>query len=152
MNSEQTRAPRPTRRTLGRVDNGVMAPRSSPPRVFLSDDSAPIRDRLASMLRARSMDIVGEAGTPQASIEGILASAPDVVIQDIALEGGSGLDVIRGIRPLLPGTAFIVLSNSSAPAYRERYLAEGVVGFLDKSTEFDQLASVIEGAAARSRS
>lgn len=104
------------------------------------------------MLRARSIEIVGEAATPEASIEGILASSPDVVVQDIALEGGSGLDVIRGVRPVLPLTAFIVLSNNSGTAYRKRCLAEGAVGFLDKSTEFDQLVSAIESAAGRARS
>lgn len=121
----------------------------SPVRVFLADDSALIRERVAAMLAARAMAIVGQAETPKASIDGILAAQPDVVVLDVQLEGGSGLEVLRAIRQAAPGIAFVVFSNNSNPAYRKRYLGEGALRFLDKSTEFDQLVPAVENASQR---
>lgn len=112
-------------------------------KVFLADDSAPIRQRVAAMLAASAMTVVGEGATPQGCIDGILALRPDVVVLDCQLEGGTGLEVLRAVRRTHPDVAFVVLSNNAAPAYRKRYLAEGALSFLDKSTEFDQLAQAI---------
>jgi DNA-binding NarL/FixJ family response regulator len=112
-------------------------------KVFLADDSALIRERIASMLEARGMTIVGQAGTPQGAIDGILAARPDAVVLDVQLEGGSGLAVLRAVRQAAPAVGFVVFSNNAGPAYRKRYLAEGAFRFLDKSTEFDQLAQAV---------
>jgi DNA-binding NarL/FixJ family response regulator len=119
---------------------------SSNVNVYLADDSGAIRARVAAMLSACSMSIVGEAETPQACIAGILASQPDVVVLDVQLEGGQGLDVLRAVRPVAPQIAFVVFSNNSGPAYRKRYLAAGAVGFLDKTDEFDQLVQAVRNA------
>lgn len=124
-----------------------MTERNAPVKVFLADDSAMIRDRVAAMLATRAMDVVGEAETPQASIEGILAAQPDVVVLDVQLEGGTGLQVLRAVREQEPGIAFVVFSNNAGPAYRKRYLGEGAERFLDKTTEFDQLVTAVELAS-----
>jgi two-component system response regulator DesR len=118
--------------------------------VFLAEDSLAIRERVAAMLtREQRIRIVGEAATPQASIAGILAVRPDVVVLDDQLEGGSGLQVLRAVRASAPGVAFVVFTNNAGPAYRKRYLREGVAHFLDKSTEFDLLASTVTGTQAQ---
>ena len=124
-----------------------MPQRNDSVKVFLADDSAMIRDRVAAMLVARAMDIVGQAETPQASIDGILAAHPDVVVLDVQLEGGSGLEVLRAVRQVDPRIAFVVFSNNAGPAYRKRYLGEGAQRFLDKTTEFDQLVVAVENAS-----
>ena len=116
-------------------------------KVFLADDSALIRERVAAMLAAQAMDIVGEAETPQDSIAGILAVHPDVVVLDVQLEGGTGLQVLRAVRHAEPRIAFVVFSNNAGPAYRKRYLGEGAQRFLDKTTEFDQLVTAVEHAS-----
>jgi DNA-binding NarL/FixJ family response regulator len=113
--------------------------------VFLADDSAPIRQRVARLL-SRSNVVVGEAATPQQAIDGILAARPDVVVLDVQLEGGQGLEVLRAVRAADPHIAFVMFSNNSQPAYRKCYLAAGAVSFLDKSTEFDQLAAAVDHA------
>ena len=119
-------------------------------KVFLADDSRQIRERLHTLLGAAAMDVVGEAATPDTCIAGILSSHPDVVVLDVQLEGGSGLQVLKAVRSQDPAVAFVVFSNNSAPAYRKRYLGEGAVRFLDKSTEFDQLAQAVATAGRRS--
>jgi DNA-binding NarL/FixJ family response regulator len=117
--------------------------------VFLADDSQQIRQRVNSLLGAAHMDIVGEGGTPDGCVAGILQSHPDVVVLDVQLEGGTGLEVLKAVRTADPRVAFVVFSNNAAPAYRKRYLLEGAVQFLDKSTEFDQLAEAVANAGRR---
>lgn len=119
---------------------------SSSLRVFLADDSAPIRERVTGLLAANAVDVVGEAETPQGCVDGIRAAQPDVVVLDVQLEGGSGLDVLRTVRRTDPAIAFVVFSNNAGPAYRRRYLQEGATAFLDKSTEFQQLAGAVRAA------
>jgi two-component system response regulator DesR len=131
----------------GSGDSRAMSQSQVPVKVFLADDSAPIRDRVAAMLETSAIAVVGQAGTPQASIDGILATAPDVVVLDVQLEGGQGLEVLRAIRQAAPVVAFVVFSSNSGPAYRKRYAAEGAKTFLDKSTEFDQLVQAVKSAS-----
>jgi DNA-binding NarL/FixJ family response regulator len=116
-------------------------------KVFLADDSAAIRERVAAILAAGKITIVGQAETPQGSIDGILSAHPDVVVLDVQLEGGTGLEVLRAVREADPQIAFVVFSNNSAPAYRKRYIGAGATQFLDKSTEFDQLVPAVRNAS-----
>ena len=117
---------------------------AQPIKVFLADDSAQIRERVVGLLSGRRMSVVGEGETPAGCIEGILSSHPDVVVLDVQLDGGTGLQVLRTVREADPQVAFVVFSNNASGAYRRRYLAEGALHFLDKTTEFDRLADVVE--------
>ncbi len=119
----------------------------APLKVFIVDDSILIRDRVTAMLEAGAMAVTGWAATPQAAIAGILAASPDVVVLDVQLEGGSGLQVLRAVRQAAPDIAFVVFSSNSGPAYRKRYFGEGAEAFLDKSTEFDQLVQTVAKAS-----
>ena len=127
-----------------------MASVSAPIKVFLADDSDLICDRVAALLGAAGMAVVGRGQTPQACFDGILASHPDVVVLDVQLEGGTGLEVMQTVRLAAPRVAFIVFSNNSGPAYRRRYLAQGALQFIDKSSEFALLAPAVQSAAERS--
>jgi DNA-binding NarL/FixJ family response regulator len=119
----------------------------APLKVFIVDDSILIRDRVTAMLEAGAMAVTGWAATPRAAIDGILAASPDVVVLDVQLEGGSGLQVLRAVRQAAPDIAFVVFSSNSGPAYRKRYFGEGAEAFLDKSTEFDQLVQTVAKAS-----
>ena len=116
-------------------------------RIFIADDSPLIRERVALMLGANAMTIVGEAETPQNSIDGILAMYPDVVVLDVQLQGGSGLQVLRAIRHTAPDIGFVIFSNSSDASYRKRYMGAGAENFLDKTHDFDQLAKAVVNAS-----
>ena len=114
-------------------------------KVFLVEDSPAIRMRLATMLgKIEGVTIAGEAQTSHAAIEGILRTRPDSVILDIHLIGGSGIEVLRKIRPLEPGIVFIVLTNDSDPHYRKVCMQAGANYFLDKSNEFEKVRSLVE--------
>ena len=121
---------------------------SSALKVFLAEDSAPIRQRVAA-LSARDMEVVGEGATPDACIAGILGSHPDVVVLDIHLEGGTGLQVLQAVRAAGEEAGFVVLTNTADAPYRKRYVSEGAAGFLDKLTDFEQLPAAVAAASVR---
>jgi DNA-binding NarL/FixJ family response regulator len=118
-------------------------------KVFLADDSALIRSRVAAMLAAPALTIVGHGETPAACIAGIRATQPDVVVLDVQLNGGQGLEVLEAIHPTAPGITFIVFTNNAGAGYRKRYLRAGAFRFLDKSAEFDQLLPAVKAARDR---
>lgn len=112
-------------------------------KVFLAEDSALIRDRVTELLQVGAMKVVGCARTPQTAIDGILAARPGVVVLDVQLKGGSGLQVLRAVRQAAPDIAFVVFSGNSDTAYRKLYLGAGAKTFLDKSTQSDQLVQAV---------
>jgi CheY-like chemotaxis protein len=116
-------------------------------KVFVAEDSLPIRQRVTALLDAAHLEVIGAGATPAACIEGILRSHPDVVVLDHQLEGGSGLQVLRAVHSAAPDVAFVVFSNNAADAYRRRYVGEGASCFLDKCADIDRLAAAVTSAA-----
>ena len=109
-------------------------------KVFVADDSLIIREHLVTMLEELiDVEIVGQAGTVAEAINAIEKLQPDVVILDIRLPDGSGIDVLQTIKQDEPAPVVIVLTNYTYPAYRQKCLRAGADFFLDKSTEFDQI-------------
>lgn len=120
-----------------------------PPRVFLADGSSMIRSRLAALLDAHQMKMVGAAATPPSCTDGILAAHPDVVVL-VKLEGGTGLQVLRAVRQAAPDIAFLVFTNNAGPAYRKSCLDQGAAFLLDKSSDLIQLpAAIIDAGMGR---
>lgn len=116
-------------------------------KIFLADDSALIRDRVDALLSKHGMTIVGHASSVQLAIDGILAVRPDVVVLDVRLADGSGLQVLQTVRKAYPEIGFVVFSNDTAEAFRKLYLNQGAACFLDKSCDSEQLADAVKSAA-----
>jgi DNA-binding NarL/FixJ family response regulator len=105
--------------------------------VFVVEDAPSIRERLTAMLQETAgIEVIGQADNPQSAIQGILTTKPDSVVLDIQLLGGSGLEVLRAVHPVLPKTVFIMLTNFPSEQYRQKCLASGAMYFLDKNSEF----------------
>jgi len=112
--------------------------------VFLVEDSPAIRLRLANLLnKIDGVSIVGEAESAATAIEGILRTRPDAVVLDIKLVGGSGIEVLRKVRPVEPSIRFIVLTNNADVQYRKVCMAAGADHFLDKASEFEKVKHLI---------
>src|SRR5712691_5256211 len=126
-------------------------PAATRTRVFIVEDSAPIRQRLAGLLNAiEGVSVVGEADSIQAAVEGILRTRPESVLLDIRLIDGSGIDVLREVHPLAPEVAFVVLTNNATPQYRRICMEAGASHFLDKTTEFARVRQIVAGLGASS--
>jgi DNA-binding NarL/FixJ family response regulator len=118
-------------------------------RVYIVEDSAPIRARLSEMLsRMDRVSVVGEAASAREAVAGILRVRPDSVLLDLNLTGRTGIDVMRSVRPKAPEIVFVVLTNHAEPQYRRAATAAGAAYFLDKSNEFDRVREVIAEIAA----
>ena len=117
--------------------------------VFIVEDSASIRERLAAMLGGiEGVTVVGQAETPAEALEGILRTRPDSVLLDIHLLGGSGIDVLRQAHVQTPDTVFIVLTNYPNPQYRRICMEAGATYFFDKSSEIAKVRDIIAGLGA----
>jgi len=124
----------------------TMLPRSNHKiKVFIADDSLIVREHLVTMLdELAGIEIVGQAGTVTEAISAIRLLQPDVVLLDIRMPGGSGIDVLENIKQNGSALMVIVLTNYPYPGYRQKCLQAGADFFLDKSTEFDQIPELFE--------
>lgn len=113
-------------------------------RVILADDSAVVRDRLKIMMAdLPGIELIGEAATVSEADALIQVLKPDVVILDIQMPDGSGIDVLRHTKRLQPAPVAIMLTNYPTPQNRGAALEEGAEYFLDKFDDIDQLAEVL---------
>jgi DNA-binding NarL/FixJ family response regulator len=118
---------------------------SSTTRVLVVEDSELIRTRLVSILAGVSgVEVVGHAESAADAIASIQTAKPDVVVLDIKLKAGSGIDVLKTIKRGAPAMRVIVLTNYATEEYRKKCLEAGAEYFLDKTNEFEQLRPIIE--------
>ena len=114
-------------------------------KVFIVDDSLIVREHLVTMLdELAGIEIVGQAENVVEAISGIRILQPHVVILDIRMPGGNGIDVLQTIKQDEVAPMVIILTNYPYPGYRQKCLQAGADFFLDKSTEFDQIPELFE--------
>src|SRR5229473_2446693 len=113
-------------------------------KVFIADDSSLFVGRLTELLRdVPGVELAGQAGDVSESVRRIQQMKPDAVILDLQMPGGSGLDVLRAIRPDHPGLYILICTNYPYPQYRQECLSAGANYFLDKSTEFEKIPDIL---------
>ncbi len=128
-------------------------------RIVIAEDDALLREGLALLLRAESLDVVATAGTPDAFLEAVDAHRPDVAIVDVRMpptHTDEGIAAAVEARRRLPGLAVLVLSAYVEQAFATELLASGAtrVGYLLKERvgrveEFlDALRRVAAGGTA----
>ncbi|GAA1487090.1 response regulator transcription factor [Brachybacterium fresconis] len=123
-----------------------------PLRVILVDDENLIRSALATMLSLEAdLDVRGEAATVADGERLARAEQPDVAVLDLQLPDGDGLELATRIAELSPDTRCLILTSHARPGYLKRALAQGVLGFLPKTTSADQLARAVRSVAAGRR-
>jgi len=111
-------------------------------RVFVVEDSPIIRGRIVDNLNALGhFDVVGCAESADEAVEAIRNLRPDVIITDIRLKEGNGIEVVRQVRAddAVPRPKVFVLTNYDYPEYRDQCSAAGADAFFDKSAEYDLL-------------
>ncbi len=113
-------------------------------KVFIVEDSGLVTAYLVEALREiHGVEIVGYATNPADAIVRIGESAPDVLILDLRLSEGSGIEVLRRVKSGPRAPIVIVLSNYTCFEYRERCRELGAEYFFDKALEFDRAAEVL---------
>ncbi len=136
------------------INTNVKAAPSERLSCFIVEDSAIILNNLIDTLeQVVPIDVVGTAGEEDSAIRWMQASncACDLMIVDIFLSKGVGLNVLVRARLLAPDLNKVVLTNYATDEIRQRCLALGAKRVFDKSSELEDLiAYCTELAEAKS--
>jgi DNA-binding NarL/FixJ family response regulator len=117
--------------------------------VYVVEDAPLVRERLIEMLDATpGTQVIGAADRADAAIQEILEHHPDVVLLDLRLAQGSGLDVLRAVHPAAPEITFYMLSSFTAEPYRQLAARLGAQDFFDKAKDFERVRDIIAARSA----
>ena len=124
-------------------------------RVLLADDHPLFRDGLATLLRTRGMDVVGEASNGVEAVEKARALKPDLILMDVNMPQMNGLEATRIVKTERPETKIVILTVSDDDENLFEAIKSGAQGYLLKSLQsqafFDLLNGVAQGEAPISR-
>jgi DNA-binding NarL/FixJ family response regulator len=110
--------------------------------VVVVDDHAIFRRGVRAELEGR-VDVLGEAGSVEEAARCVLELRPDVVLLDVHLPGGGGVEVIRQVAASRPAQRFLALSVSDAAADVIAVVRAGARGYVTKAIGGEELADAI---------
>ncbi len=114
-------------------------------RIMVVDDHEVVRFGLKSLLtRQPGWEVVAEAGTVSGAIEKAAEYNPDIVVMDIRLSDGSGIDACREITQQNPQTKVIVLTSFAEDDLLFNAISAGASGYVLKQVGNDDLVRAIE--------
>jgi len=118
--------------------------------LLIVDDSPLIVSRLRNLLEGLpGLAGIGSAGTVAEAIRRLgELPLPDIILLDINLPDGTGLDLLRFLHAHHPGIVVIMQTNQHGLFYRNLCLQLGASYFVDKSTEFEYIPSIVSDLCA----
>lgn len=117
--------------------------------VFLVDDHMVLREGLKTLIATQSdITVIGEAGNGEAAMPQIAECRPDVVIMDISMPGGNGIQATERLKQTYPDVKVLVLSVHDDTSYLRQMLTIGASGYILKHTAADALIQAIRTVAA----
>jgi DNA-binding NarL/FixJ family response regulator len=115
--------------------------------VVLVDDHAIWRGGVRSMLEDTEFEVVGEASSGKEAMGVVQETQPRLVLLDIRMAGGDGLDALQAIKAAHPQVAVVMLTTYDNPTYMARAVAGGAAGYLLKGVERDELLEALRAVA-----
>jgi two-component system NarL family response regulator len=113
-------------------------------RVIIADDHALFRRGLEMVLEKETdIEVVGEAHDGQQAVERAMELMPDVVLMDVRMPRGSGLEATQQIKEQLPHVKVVVLTNSDEEADLYEAIKAGASGYLLKEISSEEVADAI---------
>lgn len=124
----------------------------TPLRIVLAEDQAMVRDAFAALLELEpDIDVVATASDGDQALAAVAAHRPDVLLTDIEMPGGSGLDVAAELRRRGDATKILIVTTFGRSGYLRRALDAGVAGYVLKDAPLDQLVSALRRVAGGER-
>jgi DNA-binding NarL/FixJ family response regulator len=121
-------------------------------RILLADDHALVREGLRQLLADEpGFEIAGEAADAAEAVEAATRLEPDVVLLDILMPGGSGIEALRRIRRRSPGVRVVMLTSVAEERAVVEAIQAGAAGYLLKDVSRAELVRAIRDAAAGRR-
>lgn len=113
-------------------------------KVFIIDDHPIVRQGLSRLIdQEHDLITCGEAGNVQDAMDGMAACAPDVLLVDISLQGGSGIELLKALKAEGRQTPSLVLSMHDETLYAERALRAGAKGYVMKQEATESMLTAI---------
>ncbi len=120
--------------------------------VFIVEDSEIVSNGLIAMLsEIAGVKVIGHAVDEQGAIEKIGVMHPDMVILDLGLRPGSGINVLKDIKKRDTAVRVMVLTNYTDEIYVNRCMSAGADYFFDKTIEFTRVGAVLRQLASAGR-
>jgi two-component system nitrate/nitrite response regulator NarL len=121
----------------------------APLRVLVVDDHRLFRQGLIGLMQTRRdlIEVVGEAASGREAISQAERLRPDVVLMDIQMPDGDGLEATTQLRQAMPGTAVVILTASDSDEHVYEAVRLGAAGYLLKSLDADELFELLAGVA-----
>jgi DNA-binding NarL/FixJ family response regulator len=117
---------------------------SEPIRVLVVDDHALFRRGLEIVLvQEPDIDVVGEASDGEEAVAAAADLLPDIVLMDVRMPRGSGIDACTAIKDLVPSARIIMLTMSDDEADLYEAIKAGASGYLLKEIPIDEVAAAI---------
>jgi DNA-binding NarL/FixJ family response regulator len=117
-------------------------------KLLIADDHEVVRSGLKSLVAGTDIKIVAEAATGEAAVRLATKQKVDVVLLDIRMPEGDGLNALGRIKLERPELPVLILSTYDNPTYVARSVALGASGYLLKGIGRDKLLEAIRLAAA----
>lgn len=118
-------------------------------RVMIVDDHEIVRRGIAEIVeRAQGLTVVAEAGSVSEAVSRAELANPDVVLVDLQLPDGTGIDLMRQLKTLVPGTRCIVLTSFDDDSALAESLEVGAAAYLLKTVAGVEITNVIRAVAA----
>ena len=118
-------------------------------RVAIVDDHPVVRKGLQDLLTDEAgFAVVGEAGTAADALTLLETALPDVLLLDLSLEKGSGLELVKQVRSRFPDVSVLVYSMHDEMLYAERVLEAGASGYVQKHSPVEELLDALRKVAA----
>ena len=126
-------------------------------KVLIADDHKLFRQGLIGLMKTRDdlVEVIGEAETGEDAIRQAEQLHPDVILMDIYMPHGDGLQAAKEIRSRFPEIAIVILTSSERDGHLYEAVQIGVSGYLLKSLDanelFELLSGVVKGEIAMTR-
>ena len=117
--------------------------------ILLVDDHKPTRNAMRELIEEQpDMRVVAESETGEDAVDRAREAQPDVVVMDILLPGMNGVEATRKICAEHPGSKVLALSNHFGKSLVQAILAAGGLGYVQKSSAFENLIPALRMVAA----
>jgi DNA-binding NarL/FixJ family response regulator len=117
-------------------------------RVLVIDDHESVREGLCTMLEGTDFSITGKAATAKAAMELLSRDQFDLLILDIRLANGCGLDLLKTVRKLYPELPVVTMSIFDHPTFIARAIALGARDFIHKEYSTDLILDILHRATS----
>ena len=116
----------------------------APVKILIVDDHPSVREGLALRISLHAdLEVCGEAESEDQAVALVKQLKPDLVLVDISLKSGHGLELIKRIRSLDPTVKMLVISGFQESLYAERACRAGAMGYLNKQESSERMIEAI---------